>query len=163
MKTSPELDGFFAALLKDSMIPNLYDAILPEDYDSVSMPDRFQKSNYSYPLVLDTFGHTLTIWIAITLLLIIASLFKNSKTAFINKIATKICETFLYNGLIRTALETSIYIFLGCFLNIKYGLANETHSILNFVCSGILAFVFIIFSTLLYSAIKVNNGVLGED
>ena len=72
MKTSPELDGFFAALLKDSMIPNLYDAILPEDYDSVSMPDRFQKSNYSYPLVLDTFGHTLTIWMAITFLLIIA-------------------------------------------------------------------------------------------
>merc|ERR1719264_773361 len=107
------------------MIPNLYDAILPEDYDSVSMPDRFQKSNYSYPLVLDTFGHTLTIWIAITFLLIISSLFKNSKIGFINKIATKICVAFLYNGLIRTALETSIYIFLGCFLNIKYGLANE--------------------------------------
>ena len=162
MSTTPELDGFFASLLKDSFIPNIYDYILPEDYDSVDMPDRFQKSKYSYPLVLDTFGHSLSIWIAIGFVLIVASLLGNSSIGCLNKISTKIRQILLYNGLIRIALETSIYIFLGCFLNFKYGFVMETHSITNFVCSCLLMTVLAGFAAFCYYAIKMNKGVLGE-
>ena len=41
MNTTPELDGFLSSLLKDSSIPNLYDVILPDDYDTVNLPSRF--------------------------------------------------------------------------------------------------------------------------
>lgn len=78
MKTTPELDGFLSSLLKDSRIPNIYDAFLPEDYDVVTMPSRFRKSNYEHPLVLDTFGHSLTIWIFISLMLGTAYILRNS-------------------------------------------------------------------------------------
>ena len=63
VETTPELDGFLASLLKDSKIPNIYDLFVPDDYDAVSMPDRFMKSSYKYPLLLDIFGHTLSIWL----------------------------------------------------------------------------------------------------
>ena len=62
MSTTPELEGFLGSLLDDSLIPNVYNFILPEDYDAVSMPARFTKQ-YSFPLVLNIFGHTMTFWI----------------------------------------------------------------------------------------------------
>ena len=78
MATTPELEGFLSSLLKDSRIPNLYDFILSDGYDSVSMPKRFKKSNYEYPLLLDTFGHTLTIWLGILIVLFVAIIAANS-------------------------------------------------------------------------------------
>lgn len=47
------------------------------------------------------------------------------------KIAGKVKEMFIYNALIRMVLETCIYIFLGCALNLRYGVANDVHSHLN--------------------------------
>ena len=162
MNTTPELDGFLSSLLKDSSIPNLYDFILPKDYDIVSLPSRFKKSNYEYPLLLDTFGHALSIWLLIWVVLCLAILAGNSKVNFFRKIGIKVKEVFVFNGLIRTVLETSIYIFIGWFLTFKFGFAIETHSILNIILSG-LALVFLyLFTEKCFMAIKNNNGKLGD-
>ena len=77
LSTTPELDGFLSSLIKDSRIPNIYDYIIDEDYDVVDMPSRFTDS-YKHPLILDIFGHVLTIWILVTIALLFSYLLKNS-------------------------------------------------------------------------------------
>ena len=163
MNTTPTLDGFLSSLLKDSNIPNVYDAILPDDYDTVSLPDRFQKSNYKYPLILDTFGHSCSIWLLIAVVLSFALLAANSKSEFLKKYGTKVKDAFVYNGLIRTVLESSVYIFIGSFLTFKFGFANETHALVNITLSGLAQLLLFIFAMKCYSAIKANNGNLGDD
>ena len=72
MSSTPELDGFLSSLLKESKIPNIYDYIIPDDFNAVSMPDRFMKSSHKYPLFLEIFGHILTLQLAILFGLFVA-------------------------------------------------------------------------------------------
>ena len=113
MTTTPELDGFLSSLLKDSRIPNLYDFVLPADYEAVSMPTRFKKSSYTHPLVLDIFGHTMTIWIMVGFALISALILHDSGFSGVRKFSEKVRFIFIWNGFIRIVWQTSIYIFLG--------------------------------------------------
>ena len=64
-------------------------------------------------MVLDIFGHTMSIWILVSIILITAQLLQDSGFSCIRKISLKIKEQLVWNGLIRIALETNIYIFLG--------------------------------------------------
>ena len=163
MSTTPTLDGFLSSLLKDSSIPNLYDYILPADYDTVSMPARFTKSNYHHPLIIDIFGHSCLIWLLIGVVLCVALIASNSKSPFFRKYGIKVKDVFVYNGLIRTLLQSSIYIFIGSFLTFKFGFANEIHSLINITLSGLALLLLFIFATKCYTAIDMNNGQLGED
>jgi len=78
LTTTPELDGFLSAVLKESQIPNIYDLFLPDDFDKVEMPDRFKKSGYKHPLFFDVFGHVFTVQLAIFFLLGIGSIMVNN-------------------------------------------------------------------------------------
>lgn len=160
MSTTPELDGFLASLLKDSKIPNLYDFIIPSDYDAVTMPARFSKSSYKHPLVLDVFGHTMSIWFMVGFTLVTAMLLLDSGFPQVKRIANKIKDTFIWNGIIRIALETSIYIFIGCFLNLRFGVSGETHAIVNTLTSFGFLFLLSMFSLMCYKAIRKNSGNL---
>ena len=61
----------------------------------------------------------------------------NLEDGIFKKIGNKVKETLVYNGLIRTVLETSIYIFIGSFLTFKFGFAMEAHALLNIILSGL--------------------------
>ena len=163
MSTTPTLDGFLSSLLKDSNIPNLYNYILPTDYNTVSMPARFTKSNYQHPLLIDIFGHSCSIWMLIAVVLCVAVMASNSNSPFFKKYGTKVTDVFVYNGLIRTVLESSIYIFIGSFLTFKFGIPNEIHSMMNITLSGLALLLLLIFATKCYTTIDMNNGQLGED
>ena len=89
LNTTPELYGFLKSLLKDSRIPNAYDYIIPDDYDTVEMPDRFL-ANYKHPLILDIFGHILSIWIIVGIVLILSAILKGMQCGIAKKIGTKI-------------------------------------------------------------------------
>ena len=121
MSATPELDGFLSSLLKESKIPNIYDYIIPDDFSAATMPDRFTKSSHKYPLFLDIFGHILTVKLAIIFALFIALSLAKTCRGKIQTLGQKVVDTFVWNGLIRSTLESSIYVFLGALLNLKYG------------------------------------------
>ena len=99
----------------------------------------------------------------IAIVLCVASRVASANGGFFSKIGGKIVEMLVYNGLIRTVLETSIYIFLGSFLSFKFGYANEAHAIVNIILSGIALFLLYLFARKIYAAIRDNNGYLGDD
>ena len=69
------------------------------------------------------------------------------------KIGNKVKDVFVYNGLIRTVLETCIYILVGCFLNFKFGFAIESHSLLNMVLSALAIGLLFLFAYKCFRAI----------
>ena len=122
----------------------------------VRIPSRFTIA-YKHPLILDIFGHVLTIWLACLFIALFSRLFKNCKTKILAKIYDKIKENFVYNGLIRMLMESCIYIFLACFLNFRHGVAVETHSILNICISAIFMLMMVIFLVVAYVIISKSK------
>ena len=163
MDTTPELDGFLSSLLKDSRIPNIYDFYLPEDYSAVSMPSRFQKSAYSHPLILDTFGHVLSLCLVMFVVILFAALLKFSAIGCVQKVSQMILDKMIYNGIIRMILESCIYVFLGSFLNFKYGGSFDLHAIMNIFVSIGFILIMLIFAVNCYITIKRNHNEMSSD
>ena len=136
--SSPTLKGFLHGLLKDTRIPNLYDFL--RDYDTSSMPGRFSTSRYSHPSFFDIFGHLLTIWLIIAVLVGLAMLTLKVKNPKIRKIGEVAKSKMIYNGIIRLLMTSFIYIMFGFSLNLRYGVNDSAISILNTTVS-ILAFI----------------------
>ena len=95
--------------------------------------------------------------------ILFASLLKFSAIGCVKKIAEHVLDKMIYNGIIRMLLESCIYIFLGSFLNFKYGISYDFHAIMNIFVSVGFTLLMFLFAINCFVMIKRNANALDSE
>ena len=95
--------------------------------------------------------------------ILFAALLKFSAIRCVEKVSQMILDKMIYNGIIRMILESCIYVFLGIFLNFKYGCSFDLHGTLNIFASVGFTLIMLLFAVNCYITIRKNHKEMNSE
>jgi hypothetical protein len=91
------------------------DLVIPSETSEAEMPDRFTYTLYDYPLFFNITGHIITVWLVMAVVVYTAWAIQRlaPKASKVAKVARFVYGMYVYNGMLRTVMQSSIYVYLG--------------------------------------------------